>query len=125
MQNTLIVILSNIKNLQKIISITLDCLIMKKTLLLIWRIIRNKYVAATLIFLLFYIFLGENNVLVTHRLQREVSELKKEAKLIEKGIEQDSIAAVSLIDNPEAIETYGREHYYMKRQNEDIFIVKE
>ena len=98
---------------------------MKKTLLLIWHIIRNKYVAATLIFLLFYIFLGENNVLVTHRLQREVSELKKEAKLIEKGIEQDSIAAVSLIDNPEAIETYGREHYYMKRQNEDIFIVKE
>lgn len=98
---------------------------MKKTLLLIWRIIRNKYVAATIIFLLFYIFLGENNVLVTHRLQREVSELKKEAKLIEKGIEQDSIAAVSLIDNPEAIETYGREHYYMKRQNEDIFIVKE
>ena len=98
---------------------------MKNTLLLIWRIIRNKYVAATLIFLLFYIFLGENNVLVTHRLQREVSELKKEAKLIEKGIEQDSIAAVSLIDNPEAIETYGREHYYMKRQNEDIFIVKE
>ena len=98
---------------------------MKKTLLLIWRIISNKYVAATLIFLLFYIFLGENNVLVTHRLQREVSELKKEAKLIEKGIEQDSIAAVSLIDNPEAIETYGREHYYMKRQNEDIFIVKE
>lgn len=62
---------------------------------------------------------------MTHRLQREVSELKKEAKLIEKGIEQDSIAAVSLIDNPEAIETYGREHYYMKRQNEDIFIVKE
>ena len=98
---------------------------MKKTLSLIWRIIRNKYVAATLIFLLFYIFLGENNVLVTHRLQREVSELKEEAKLIEKGIEQDSIAAVSLIDNPEAIETYGREHYYMKRQNEDIFIVKE
>ena len=47
---------------------------MKKTLLLIWRIIRNKYVAATLIFLLFYIFLGENNVLVTHRLQRECAD---------------------------------------------------
>ena len=98
---------------------------MKKILLTIWRIVRNKYVFATLIFLLFYVFLGENNVMVTHRLQREVTELKKEARLIETAIEQDSIAAVSLIGNPQAIETYGREHYYMKRQNEDIFIVKE
>lgn len=98
---------------------------MKKTLLTIWRIVKNKYVAATLIFLLFFLFLGENNVMVTHKLKREVSELNKEAALIRQGIEQDSIAAVSLIDNPEAIETYGREHYYMKRQNEDIFLVKE
>ncbi|MDY6288465.1 MAG: septum formation initiator family protein [Bacteroidales bacterium] len=98
---------------------------MKKTLLTIWRIVKNKYVAATLIFLLFFLFLGENNVMVTHKLNREVSELNKEADLIRQGIEQDSIAAVSLIDNPEAIETYGREHYYMKRQNEDIFLVKE
>ena len=91
---------------------------MKKTLLTIWRIVKNKYVAATLIFLLFFLFLGENNVMVTHKLNREVSELNKEADLIRQGIEQDSIAA-------EAIETYGREHYYMKRQNEDIFLVKE
>ena len=98
---------------------------MKKTLLTIWRIVKNKYVAATLIFLLFFLFLGENNVMVTHKLNREVSELNKEADLIRQGIEQDSIAAVSLIDNPEAIETYGREYYYMKRQNEDIFLVKE
>jgi len=98
---------------------------MKKTLLLVWRIVRNKYVAATLIFLLFYIFLGENNILVTHRLKREVSELKKEARLIEEGIQKDSVAAVSLIGNPDAIETYGREHYYMKRHNEDIFIIKD
>ena len=86
---------------------------------------KNKYVAATLIFLLFFIFLGENSLLVINRLSREVSELRKDASIIEKDIQQDSIAAVSLYGNPDAIETYGREHYYMKRQNEDIFIVKE
>ncbi len=98
---------------------------MKKTLLAIWRIVKNKYVAATLVFLLFYVFLGENNIRVTHKLKREVSQLKEEAQNISEGIKQDSIAAVSLIGDPEAIETYGRENYYMKRQNEDIFIVKE
>lgn len=98
---------------------------MKKYLKILWRIVKNKYVAATLIFLLIYFFLSENSVMVTHKLNREVSELKKEANLIRTGIEQDSIAAVSLFDNPDAIETYGREHYYMKRSNEDIFIIKD
>ena len=98
---------------------------MKKILRTVWRIVKNKYVAATLIFLIFFVFLGENSLLVTHRLSREVSQLNKEANLIEKDIKQDSIAAVSLFDNPDAIETYGREHYYMKRENEDIFIIKD
>ena len=98
---------------------------MKKTLLTIWKIIKNKYVAVTLVFLLFFFFLGENNVLVTHKLKRELVQLNKEADMLEKAIRQDSIEAVSLIGNPDALETYGREHYYMKRDNEDIYIIKE
>lgn len=98
---------------------------MKKFLRTVWRFVKNKYVAATLIFIIFFVFLGENSLLVTHRLGREVSQLQKEATLIEKDIRQDSIAAVSLVGNPDAIETYGREHYYMKRANEDIFIIKD
>ena len=98
---------------------------MKKMLLTIWQVIRNKYVAVTLVFLLFFFFLGENNVLVTHQLKREVAELNKEIDLLEHDIKQDSAEAVSLIGNMEALETYGREHYYMKRDNEDIYIIKD
>ena len=98
---------------------------MKKVLLTVWKIVRNKYVAVTLIFLLFFLFLGENNVMVTHRLKRELAELNKEADLLEKNIRQDSIDAVSLTSNRDALETYGREHYYMKRSNEDIYIIKD
>ena len=98
---------------------------MKKVLLSIWKVIKNKYVAVTLVFLLFYFFLGENNVLVTHQLKREVAELNKEIDLLEHDIKQDSAEAESLIGNMEALETYGREHYYMKRDNEDIYIIKD
>ena len=98
---------------------------MKKTLLSIWKVFKNKYVAVTLIFLLFFFFLGENNVLVTHQLKRDVAELNKEIDLLEHDIKQDSAEAVSLIGNMEALETYGREHYYMKRDNEDIYIIKD
>lgn len=97
---------------------------MKTFLFKFWKIIKNKYVAATLIFLLIFLFLGENNVRVIHRLRRELNDLNKEARLIEKDIKQDSLEAENLFGSKEALEAYGREHYYMKRDNEDIFIVK-
>ena len=98
---------------------------MKKILLSIWKVIRNKYVAATLVFLLFFLLLGENNVLVTHQLKRDVASLNREIDLLEHDIKQDSAEAESLFGNMDALETYGREHYYMKRDNEDIYIIKD
>ena len=98
---------------------------MKKVLLSIWKVIKNKYVALTLGFLLIFFFFSENNVFVIHKLKRDLAELNKEISLLETGIKQDSIEAESLIGNMDALETYGREHYYMKRDNEDIFIIKD
>ncbi len=98
---------------------------MKHFFVRLWKIVRNKYVASTLVFLLIFLFLGENNVRVIHRLKRELNDLNKEARLIEEDIRQDSLEAVNLFGNKDALEAYGREHYYMKRDNEDIFIIKE
>ena len=98
---------------------------MKKFLAILWKIVKNKYVAVTLVFLLFYFFLYENDVLTIYRLKREVADIEKEAALLEADIKQDSVDAVSLLNNPAALEAYGREHYYMKRDNEDIFIIKD
>ena len=80
---------------------------MKKVLLRIWKIVKNKYVAATLIFAIIYFFLSENSFLVVNRLRKEVSAMNKEAAIIEGEIRQDSLAAVSLLGNRDAIETYG------------------
>lgn len=100
---------------------------MKKIFSSIWKFIkrRRKYVIATLVFLAFFLFLGENNIIVVNRLKKEVAELNKEVEMLENNIQQDSLEAVSLIGDIDALETYGREHYYMKRANEDIFIIKE
>jgi len=97
---------------------------MKRVLLSIWKVVKNKYVAATLVFLIFFCFLGENNIIVTRKLQREVSELRREVEMLRSDLQRDSTEASTLYDNPDALEAYGREHYYMKRPEEDIFIVK-
>ena len=90
----------------------------------VWKIIGNKYVIATLVFVVLIFFLDEYNLMVTNRVRREVRELHKEEEALKEAIAADSLHNATLRGNLDAIEHYGRENYYMKRANEDIYVVK-
>ena len=83
-----------------------------------------KYIVATLLFLVVILFIDPNNLLVTRRLGQQLDDLHDEERELLEAIAADSVAAAALRDNPDAIEHYGRENYYMKRPNEDIFVIK-
>ena len=93
---------------------------MKKVL----KIIGNKYVIATLVFLVLIVFLDEYNLLVTRRVSRQVDALHAEEKALKEAIVADSAANATLVNSLDAKEHYGRENYYMKRPNEDIYVIK-
>lgn len=93
---------------------------MKKLL----KILSNKYVIATLVFVVLIVFLDEYNLMVTHRVRHEVDALHAEEAALKEAIVNDSINNAALRDNLDAIEHFGRENYYMKRSNEDIFVIK-
>lgn len=88
-----------------------------------WKIIKNKYVITSLIFLAVILFLDENNLLVTRSLRRDISDLNRTIDTMRQGIYQDSLQAERLKYNMDSIERYGREKYYMKSNNEDVFLV--
>ncbi len=88
-----------------------------------WKILRNKYFIATLIFVALICFFDENNLFVTRSLRHDVNELKATIDTLNQGIIEDSVQAERLKDNLDSIERYGREKYYMKRKNEDVFVV--
>lgn len=83
-----------------------------------------KYWVATAVFVVVILFVDQNNLLVTMKLGRQVAELKDEEANLSEAIVQDSINAATLKGNLDAIEHYGRENYYMKRSDEDIFVIK-
>lgn len=83
-----------------------------------------KYWIATAVFALVILFIDPNNLLVTFKLGRQVHALHAEERAQKEAIIQDSIHAAELKNNLDAIEHYGRENYYMKRANEDIFVIK-
>ena len=91
----------------------------------LWNIIKNKYVAATLVFAAIFLFLDQNNVFVISRLHREVRHLRQEERNEQRAVVVDSIHAASLVTNLDTIERFGREEYLMKRSDEDVFVFDE
>lgn len=82
-----------------------------------------KYWVATAVFAVVILFLDQNNLLVTMKLGRQVSQLHSQEEELREAIAQDSINNAALKGNLDAIEHYGRENYYMKRADEDIFVI--
>ncbi len=96
---------------------------MNNKLLRIWNVLKNKYVVATILFLLIFFFFDENNYMITHRLSKDVAKLKQRQTELQEGIVADSAQSMALKSDLGAIERYGRETYYMKRDDEDIYII--
>lgn len=90
----------------------------------LWKVVRNKYFVVTAVFLVLFFFLDDNNFFVAQRLHRQVSQLEAQAEELRQGIDSDSAQANALRYDRAAIERFGREEYYMKRADEDIFIIK-
>ena len=88
------------------------------------KILLNKYFIATLVFAVIILFFDRYSVRVSSRLRHEVKELHSQEQALRDAIVQDSINAAQLQESLDAKERYGRENYYMKRPNEDIFVVK-
>lgn len=79
-----------------------------------------KYWVATVVFLVVILFLDSNSLLVTMRLNREVKAGEDSCRKLEAAIGREKDSKLSL-DDIEAKERFGREIYYMKRPNEDIY----
>ena len=83
-----------------------------------------KYIVATVVFLAVIAFIDDYSLRVSARLRREVNELHAEEQALKEAIVADSAANAELKASLDAKEHYGRENYYMKRANEDIFVIK-
>lgn len=58
-----------------------------------------------------------------HELDQEVNELQTNKEFFKKEINKDKTIINKLNDSFE-LESYARQNYYMKRPNEDIFIIE-
>lgn len=88
-----------------------------------FRILSNKYLLLLLAFGVWMLFFDSNSWLVHHELNKEINELKSNKIYYEKEIKDDR-GIIEQLSNDEGLERYAREKYFMKGQNEDVFIIE-
>ena len=87
--------------------------------------LKNKYFLSLTAFVIWILFFDPRDVFTQMEHRQELNELQASKAWYQNEIAKGSIEAEQLKSNPAIVEKYAREHYLMKRENEDIFIVPE
>ena len=99
---------------------------MKDKLLNLWSFtVKYKYVITILVFIVWILFLDQTNLLYMSDLKEEIEFLKKRQVYYEDEIEKNEKYFNDLQSNVKTKERLAREEYYMKKDNEEIFIIKD
>ena len=97
----------------------------KKYSLLVWKSQVLKYVVVCIAGVLIVGFLDENSLWSHMKNRQRIDELKDE-KARYNAVYQRDLAKIRELDrNPKAMERIAREHYFMKADDEDIFVLKD
>ena len=87
------------------------------------RFISNKYVLILVLFLVWMLFFDTNSILIHEELNDDIEALENNMEFYKEEIKKDKIFIEKMKDSNE-IEKFAREKYFLKKENEDIFIIE-
>ena len=88
-----------------------------------FKFFSNVYILITTVFLIWIIFIDSNSLAVNMKLKSQINELENKIKHLQNEINQDQ-KLISNLKNLDSLEKYGREKHFMKKQNEEIYIIE-
>ena len=86
--------------------------------------IKNKYFIAAMLYVVWMLFFDVKDWKLIYERSARLDALQQNEQLLTQQIQDTRQELQLLKQNAETIETYAREKYYMKKENEDLFIVK-
>lgn len=89
------------------------------------RILGNKYLIASVIFLVWILFFDENSITRHLRDRRQLSELVQQKAYYQERIAADKQKFEELHKGKAELEKFAREQYYMSKPDEDVFVIVE
>lgn len=85
--------------------------------------LKSKYLIAAMAFLAWIVFFDRNDLLTQVQRNHELADLQSSKDMFTKKIEKERKELNQLQTNPAILEKYARERFYMKRDNEELFLI--
>lgn len=83
----------------------------------------NRYVIIVILFFVWMLFFDNYSYLEHRILDKEIEEIETNIQYYKTEIKKDS-KKIKELKNDDRVEKYAREKYYMKHENEDIYIIE-
>ncbi len=92
---------------------------MKKVL----SVLTNKFLLTTLAFGAWMLYFDQNDWYSMREKKKELQDIKDNIAYLHKEIGSMERETEALRSDPQRLEQFAREHYNMKRDNEDLYII--
>ncbi len=84
--------------------------------------LKNKYFITISFIIVWLFFFDKNDIFTQRELIKKCEKLQKEKEYYLSEIKSNKFFLKELRTNKKSLETFARETYLMKKQNEDIFV---
>ena len=87
------------------------------------KLVSNKYLLIIILIVVWMVVFDTNSFFIHNELNNEIDNLKDNKEFYKDEIDHDKTFIEKMKDSNEQ-EKFAREKYYMKKDNEDIFIIE-
>jgi len=84
---------------------------------------KNIYIIVLTAFLIWMLFIDTNSWLTHRELNSQIELLEKQNENLQREIDKDK-ASIKKFSNMIELEKFARENYFMKKENEEIYIIE-
>ena len=84
--------------------------------------LKNRYAYSIIAFIFWISFIDQNNILTQYTYHAQLNVLEVEKEYFEAAIEKTKKELYDLTENPATLEKFARENYFMKKNNEEVFV---
>ena len=89
----------------------------------LWQKLRKFYTATLVVWMVWILFLDNNNIGVVLSNRVKMKELEKEKAILQDKIKQVVRERNEVFGNPKMLEKWAREKYYMRKPHEDVYVI--
>lgn len=88
----------------------------------IFKILKNKYFIVIVVLISWLLYFDKNDVFTQYELVQKCNKLNTERDYYIAEIEKNKLEINELQNNSKSLETFAREKYLMKKDDEDVFV---